>query len=217
MAALNQSDFLKTQVGISTRYRTCFSVYPCNTPYFTSKGMNFIAMPDPNRAQQLLKESGYNGMPVVLLQPTDLATIAKLPAIAAQLLRNAGFKIDLQSMDWQTFLSRAHRKDGWNVFLSGAANVDEMDPVSSSKLSGACDKAYYGWPCDRELEKLRDEFARASDDRTRKTLAEQVQIRAMEIGAYVPLGEYVRAVAARRNVSGFVTGYMTVFWNVEKQ
>jgi peptide/nickel transport system substrate-binding protein len=64
---------------------------------------------------------------------------------------------------------------------------------------------------------LRDEFARSFDDKTRKALAEQVQVRAMEIGAYVPLGEYVRAVAARRNVTGFVNGYMTVFWNVEKQ
>jgi peptide/nickel transport system substrate-binding protein len=120
-------------------------------------------------------------------------------------------------MDWQTVLSRAHNETGWNIFLSGSAAVDEMNPVSSGKLSGACDKAYYGWPCDQELEKLRDEFARAGDDQTRKALAEQVQLRAMEIGAYVPLGEYVKAVAARKNITGFVTGYMTVFWNIEKQ
>jgi len=217
MAALNQLEFLKTQVGIPARYRTCFSVYSCNTPYFTSKGMDFIANPDPNNARQLLKDSGYDGTPVVVLQPTDLAIIAKLPLVAAQLLRQAGFKVDMQSMDWQTLLSRAHKKDGWNIFLSGLAAVDEMNPIANSRLSGACDKAYYGWPCDRELEKLRDEFARSFDDKTRKAIAEQVQVRAMEIGAYVPLGEYVKAVAVRKNITGFVTGYMTVFWNVEKK
>jgi peptide/nickel transport system substrate-binding protein len=217
IAALNQPAFLKTQVVISARYRTCFSVYPCGTPYFTTKGMDYIAKPDIKRARQLLTDSGYDGTPVVILQPTDNVVIAKLPLVAAQLLREAGFKVDLQPMDFGTVQARTARKDGWNIFLSGGAAVDRMNPISNYRLSGACEKASSGWPCDQELEKLRDEFARSFDDKTRKALAEQVQVRAMEIGAYVPLGEYVRAVAARRNVTGFVNGYMTVFWNVEKQ
>ena len=68
MAALNQPAFLQTQVGIPEMYRTCFSIYPCNTPYATTKGMDFIAKPDMNRARQLLKDSGYDGTPVVLLE-----------------------------------------------------------------------------------------------------------------------------------------------------
>ena len=53
------------------------------------------------------------------MQPTDLAIIAKLPVVAAQLLREAGFKVDMQSMDWQTLVSRRAKKDGWNIFLDG--------------------------------------------------------------------------------------------------
>ncbi len=41
-------------------------------PTRPSKGMDFIAKPDMKRAQQLLKESGYDGTPVVIMQPTDL-------------------------------------------------------------------------------------------------------------------------------------------------
>ena len=51
----------------------------------------------------------------------------------------------------------------------------------------------------------------------RKILAEQVQVRAMDIGAFVPLGEYVRAIATRKTVKGFVTGNLLVYWNVEKK
>ena len=47
-------------------------------------------------------------------------------------------------------------------------------------VNAACDKAWFGWPIDRELERLRDAFAGA--DRQRKTLAEQIQVRAMETG-----------------------------------
>jgi peptide/nickel transport system substrate-binding protein len=218
MAALNQPAFLQTQVGIPGMYRTCFSVYPCNTPYSTTRGMEFIASPDLNHARQLLKESGYNGTPVILLQPTDQAITAKLPAVARQLLNQAGFKVDMQSMDFQTLDARRAKKDGWNIYIVRGTAVALINPISNSSLSGACfPKAYSGWPCDKELENLRDVFSVVSTDEERKKLAEQIQVRAMEIGALVPLGEYVVKVAARKNVTGFITGFFTVYWNVEKQ
>jgi peptide/nickel transport system substrate-binding protein len=222
MAALNQPAFLKVQVGVPELYRTCFSVYPCGSPNATEKGMEFIAKPDMKRAQQLLRESGYDGTPVVLLQPTDLATITKLPLVAAQLLRQAGFIIDMQSMDFQTMAARREKKDppakgGWNILVTASAAVDLTDPVTAQPMNASCDKAKFGWPCDAELEKLRDDYARTENNQARKGIAEQAQVRAMEIGTHVPLGEFVIQVAARKNIKGFVTGYFLVPWNVEKQ
>jgi peptide/nickel transport system substrate-binding protein len=179
--------------------------------------MDFIANPDRRRAHQLLMESGYDGTPVVVMLPTDQPTLRKLPAVAAQLLREAGFKVDLQSMDWESLVERRARKDGWNIFITGAVAVNVKNPVSSFYLSGACDKAWPGWPCDPELERLRDAFARAGNDESRKMIAEQVQVQAMKIGAYVPLGEYVIAKALRKTVTGLLPGYNMVLWNVEKQ
>jgi hypothetical protein len=47
--------------------------------------------------------------------------------------------------------------------------------------------------------------------------AEQVQVRAMEIGTHVPLGSMCFH-RARRNVKGLLPGPQTmVLWNVEKQ
>jgi peptide/nickel transport system substrate-binding protein len=221
MAALNQPAFLKAQVGVPELYRTCFSIYPCGTAYATEKGMDFIAKPDIKRAQRLLKESGYDGTPIVVMQPTDLLVIAKLPVVATQLLRQAGFKVDMQAMDWQTLVARRAKKDppgkgGWNIFLTVWANVDGLNPISMNAVNAACEKAWFGWPCDPELEKLRDAFARSDDDKQRKALAEQIQVRAMEIGTHAPLGEYQIPVAARKNLKGFVIGYFVVPWNIEK-
>ncbi|MBM3393450.1 MAG: ABC transporter substrate-binding protein [Betaproteobacteria bacterium] len=222
MAALNQPAFLRTQVGVSELYRTCFSIYPCKTPYESGKGMDFIAKPDMKRAQQLLKESGYDGTPIVIMQPSDLLVIAKLPVVGAQLLRHAGFKVDLQAMDWQTLLARRAKKDpplkgGWNVFFTVWASVDAMLPVGMNAVNANCDKAWFGWPCDPTLENLLASFARTEDDKERRSLAEQVQVRAMEIGTHAPLGEYLIPVAARKNLKGFVTGYVSVMWNLTKQ
>jgi peptide/nickel transport system substrate-binding protein len=165
----------------------------------------------------LLKDSGYDGAPVILLQQTDVTFEAKLPVVAKQLLTQAGFNVDMQPMDRETLVSRRAKKDGWSIFLTGVSSVTYMNPFSSNTFSGACNNAWSGWPCDRELEKLRDAFALASTEADRKAIAEMVQVRAMEIGALVPLGEYVMKVAARKTLSGFVTGFFTVFWNLEKQ
>jgi peptide/nickel transport system substrate-binding protein len=97
------------------------------------------------------------------------------------------------------------------------ANVDGLNPVGMNAMNASCDRAWFGWPCDKELESLRDAFARATDEKQRKALAEQAQVRAMEIGTHAPLGEYLAPVAARKNIKGIVTGYFLVEWNVEKQ
>ncbi len=217
MAAMNQLAFLQTQVGIPALYRTCFSIYPCGTSYANDKGMDFIAKPDMNHARQLLRESGYDGAPVVLLQQTDQATLNRLPAVAKQLLEQAGFKVQMQPMNFQTLFSRRARKDGWNIYVS-FLSVSSINPVSNMYLAASgYPTAQVGWPSDPLLEKLRDDFALAQTDADRKTLAEKIQARAMEIGVYVPLGEYVVKVAARKNITGFVTGFFTVYWNVEKR
>ncbi len=223
LAAMNQSAFLRAQVGVPDLYRTCASIYPCKSPYATTAGAQMLANPDMKRARQLLTESGYDGMPIVLLQPTDVTAIAKLPVVAAQLLRQAGFKVDMQAMDWQTLVSRRAKKDppqqgGWNAFLTVWAAADIMSPAVNYPSNGSCDKAWFGWPCDAELEKLRARFARTDDASERKALAEQVQLRALAIATHAPLGEYDFPLAARKNVKGIIVGSPApVVWNATKE
>jgi len=155
------------------------------------------------------------------MKPTDLASITKLPDVAAQLLRQAGFKVDLQSMDWNTLVSRRAKKDapsagGWNIFATAWVVPDIWSPLTNAATNGLCDKAWFGWSCDPELEKLRDQFARETDDAKKKQLADAISARAFEIGTHAPLGEYVNPLAARKNVSGFVTGPGNFYWNIKK-
>ena len=179
--------------------------------------MDFIATPDPVRARQLLQASGYDGTPVVIMQPADHAIQARIPLVAAQMLRQVGFTVIVESMHYNALLSRRATKDGWSIFISNSYLAQHMNPVVNSFLSAACEKAWFGWPCDPDLETLRGAFARADDEQERKSLAERIQVRAMEIGALVPLGEYIAYVAARKSVSGLVPGRGgLVLWNVEK-
>jgi peptide/nickel transport system substrate-binding protein len=221
LAAFAQEPFLRAQVGVKELYRSCASMFTCGTPYGSAKGSEVQSKSNLRKAQELLKASGYDGTPVVLMKPTDLAAIGKLPDVAAQLLRQAGFKVDLQAMDWNTLVGRRAKKDppqqgGWNMFFTAWVAPDIWNPLTNPAVGAQGDKSWFGWPSDERLEKLRDEFARATDDASKKSLAEAIQARAFEVATHAPLGEYANPLAARRNVTGFVTGPGNLYWNIRK-
>jgi len=220
--ALNQEDFLKAVIGNPEYYKVCKSFYPCGSPLETTKGMEGLLESNFEKARQLLTEAGYDGTPIVLLHSTDLAVLANLAPVAKSLLEKAGFKVDMQSMDWQTLVARRAKKDppaqgGWHAFLTAWATADILNPVMMGFLNAGCDKAMFGWPCDKEIESLRDQYARETDPARLKAIAEAAQVRATLYPTHIPLGQWFQPGAARKNVDGFVTAPVTVFWNIEKR
>ena len=218
--AFNQEDFLMATIGDPEYIKECKALFICGTPFASTKGMDGLLTSNVKKAQELLKEAGYDGTPVVLMHSTDLKVLTNLAPVAKSLMEKAGFKVDMQSMDWQSVVARRAKKDapnagGWNAFLTAWVAADVMNPVSTAYLNSSCDKALFGWPCDAELEKLRDDFARETDPAKQKAIAEAVQLRAIETTPEIPVGEYVQPVAMRKNVKGFVTAPAPVFWNIE--
>jgi peptide/nickel transport system substrate-binding protein len=123
-------------------------------------------------------------------------------------------------MDWQTLVSRRAKKEpphagGWHAFLTSWASVDILDPVAASYLNASCEKATFGWPCDAEMERLRDAYARETDPAKQKAIAEAVQLRAFEYPTHIHLGQYVQPVAYRKGVTGILRSPSIAFWNIE--
>ena len=121
------------------------------------------------------------------------------PVVKA-LLERGGFKVEMIATDWQTVLARRSRKEapsagGWSAFVTTLATTDILDPVVSFFAGAACEKASIGWPCDAQIEKLRDDFARTTDPAKRKEIAEALQVRLSEFPTYAPLGQYNMPVA----------------------
>ncbi len=220
--AFNQEDFLKGVIGDAAYYKTCQSFFPCGSPMYTTKGMDGLLQSSFQKSQALLKEAGYDGTPIVLMHSTDLAVLNNLAPVAKNLLAKGGFKVDMQSMDWQTLVARRAKKDpptagGWHAFLTSWVSADILNPVMMGFLNASCDKAMFGWPCDKEIESLRDGFAKETNPAKQKALAESAQVRATQYPTHIPLGHWFGAVAARKNVTGMMEAPVTVFWNVEKK
>jgi len=220
--ALDQKAFLEANVGNPNYYTLCKSLYPCGSPLATTKGWDDKLSGNTAKARELLKEAGYDGTPVVLLHQTDIAGHSNLATVAKPQLEAAGFKVDLQAMDWQTLVARRNKKDspdkgGWSAFFTSWGSPDVMNPVSAAYINASCDKATFGWPCDAEIEKLRDAFAKETDPAKQKAIAEQVAVREVDYPTYVPLGQFTTPTAIRSNVTGLLQVPELALWNVEKK
>lgn len=220
LLATNQQEFFEGMAGGDSSLATiCHSFYVCSSPYLTEAGFPSF---DLEKAKQLLKDSGYDGTPVVILDAAENAQIHPASLIAEQQLTAAGFKVDVQAMDWATVVSRRTSKDpvdkgGWSIFISGPGGLDMMMPIGHLGLRSNCDKAWFGWPCDEEIEKLRATFGNTSDLAERKTIAEQIQLRAVETVPYVPIMVAYQIRASRADLAGILNPPAPVYWNISRK
>ncbi|WP_407180395.1 ABC transporter substrate-binding protein [Bradyrhizobium sp. STM 3562] len=224
LLALNQKDVLDALVGNPKYYKVCGAVFACDTPLATDVGAgDLIKGGNIEAAKKALAASGYDGTPIVIMAPGDVTTLKAQPVVAAQLLRQAGFKVDLQATDWQTVVSRrASQKPvsegGWNMFFTNWVAADIMNPVVNVSLGGrGKNGGWFGWAEDAKMEQLRDAFARASSPEEQKKLAAEVQQENYDQVIYIPLGQFVVPSAWRKSLTGILDGPATpIWWNVDK-
>lgn len=220
--AINQEALLRSQMVFRDLYAPCTSLYPCGSPLASDKTSYFTGKPQFEAAKKLLKEAGYDGKPLVLMHPADFGLLNKLPPVMAQLLKEAGFNVDMQAMDWPTLLMRRAKKDpvdkgGWNLFMTGWGASDNMNPLYFAPLTGSGEKGWFGWAKDDKLEQLKAQFVATTDAAERKRIAEAIQLQAYDAGVLAPLGEIRPLSVVRRGVvSGVITAPVNVFWNIQK-
>jgi len=224
LLAMNQKDVLDALVGNPKYYKTCGALFVCGTPLETDVGAGEIAKGGSmEEAKKALAASGYDGTPIVIMAPGDVVTLKAQPVVAAQLLRQAGFKVDLQATDWQTVVSRRAlqkpvSEGGWNMFFTNWAAADLMNPIVNYSVGGRGKSGgWFGWAEDAKIEKLKDEFARSSSPDEQKKIAAEIQKEAYDQVIYVPLGQFVQPSAWRKSLSGVLDGPATpIFWNIDK-
>jgi hypothetical protein len=83
-----------------------------------------------------------------------------------------------------------------------------------------------GWPtlkgsrtvtdCDQDLEKLRLDYLGAVTPEQRKMSMEAIAARFFDVLPYIPIGNFSRPLAFRKDVTGILHAPVLVLWNVEK-
>ncbi|WP_321501779.1 ABC transporter substrate-binding protein [Breoghania sp.] len=222
MMALSQQDIMGTLIGDPAYYRICGAIFGCGMPLEDEAGAKtLITGGDIEGAKKLLAESGYDGTPVVLMQPTNIPMIAAQPIVAAQALREAGFTVDMQAMDWQTLVARRASRakpseGGWNLFFTNWSVPEIGTPLINPMLNGRGEDAWFGWPTDETLEALRKDYIAAKTAEEQKAIAHKIQAHAMDVVNYIPLGQLLSPQGRSSKLVNMIPAPVPVFWGMDK-
>lgn len=221
MYAVGQENVLKALVGNPEYYKPCAAVFGCGNPYENDYGKEIVVPANIEKAKALLKQANYDGTPVVILQPTDIAMLSAQPVVIGDALRKAGFKVDMKTMDWQTVATqqsnqKSPAEGGWSIFSTYSILATSGDPFGNTTIASNGKKAWAGWPDVPQIEALRLEFARAKDDAERKKITAQLQKLVIDEGVVAPLGQFLIPAAYSTKLSNVLPSPVTVFWNLKK-
>jgi peptide/nickel transport system substrate-binding protein len=218
--AVRQTDFLASVVGDPKRYQACAAVFGCKTPNESSVGSEALLGYDLEKARGMLKAAGYEGKRVVLMDPADNSTLHPPSLLATQVLRRAGFTVDVQAMDWSTLTQRRASKNppesgGWSMFITNSTITGVANPIVHTYAKN-CDQAWYGWPCEPRIVELTRAWSLETDAAKRKSITDELQRLHLDHVSYVPLGQYVTVIAFRKSLRGVINAPAVFYWNVEK-
>ena len=193
--AFNQEDFLMATIGDENYIKPCKALFICDTPFATTKGMDGLLTSNAKKAQELLKEAGYDGTPGgadALHRPQG----ADQPGAGGEIADGEGGLQGRHAVDGLADAGRAPRQEG----PAERRRLERLPDVLGRRrrdepgLDRLCERRRatrrsFGWPCDEKLEKLRDDFARETDPAKQKAIAEAVQLRVIEFTPEIPVGE----------------------------
>jgi peptide/nickel transport system substrate-binding protein len=221
-----QEDYMRAAIGNDpTEWTTCGAMFTCGSPNATELAAEPMNENDRAKKQEmakrLLAEAGYKGEPLYILQATDFPWFNAAALVFADALKKIGANPQLVALDWNTVLTRRASKKpphdgGWHVFFTSGGGLGASDPFSNP-ASTACDKAWFGWPCDERIEQLRDAWTREVDPAKQRKIIEDLQVRMYEFVPYIPWGQWTAPVAYRSNLKGVQATPQRSFWNISKE
>ena len=218
----SQTDFMTAFVGDKKNWDVCASFFTCGGPMANNAGSGALTgKRDYDKAKQLIKEAGYNGEKIIVLDAVDQPLIHAEALVATDIMKKLGLNVEYVASDWGTVVTRRASKKppaegGWNMFETGWVGSDLLDPSTNVMLRANGDAAWFGWPKDDQLEQLRTQWLKAKDLEERQEIAAKLQQRAFEVVPYVPTGQFEAKTALRKNIKGYISAPAFFMWNIEK-
>lgn len=223
LLAVNQTDYMATVTGgDSTAYKVCHSYYTCGTPYGRAPTPDPMAgKPSIEKLKQLVKESGYAGEKIIIINPTDYPTVGPFGQITHALFQSLGLNAELVETDWGGMLQRRSNKGpvtsgGWSVFHTWWTGETLVNPAMNAVIRGQGEQGWAGWYQNAQMEALNRQWLEQPSEDGRAKIAANMQDLAFQEVPAVPLGLFSIRTAYHRSLAGFVAAPAPNPWGVRR-
>ncbi|MCZ8517332.1 ABC transporter substrate-binding protein [Paenibacillus filicis] len=207
--ALNMEPIMKAAFTSSEFYRIDPSLmFQEQKQWWTDAGKEMYNQGNIEKAQQLMKEAGYNREPIRWLTTKDYDFMYKISLVATEQLKKAGFNIDLQVVDWATLIQKRANPDLYEVFMGATTFTPDPGiwPVFDSKWPGFWENSNK----DALLKSLNSEM----DPAKRKAIWDKLQAITWDQVPVVKFGDFFLLGTKSKKLQGLQGTPFPYYWNV---
>lgn len=215
-----QPDFMAS-VALEGDWQECHAMFPCGLPgviEFPPAQRGQAAM---DRARATLREAGYNGEPIVHINPSDFNAVTQQGRLTVELMRRLGVNIQPVESDWASILGRRNNRNpptqgGWNLHNTNGPAATIANPAVSFAIRMNGDRAWPGWPTDTAVEEQVEAWINASDTETQDRAMRRLQELAWDAVPFAPTGLFRLRTAFRADLTGVLQGPNPFVWNLRR-
>ncbi|KQY12793.1 ABC transporter substrate-binding protein [Rhizobium sp. Root482] len=206
--ALNPNDMMLAAFSDERFFSVDGSFFPKGSLWHTEAGVTRYGEGDPEAAAKLLEAAGYDGTPIRLMTSRQYEFHYKIGEVAKAYLEAAGFKVDLQVVDWATLTTRRADPKEWDIFITHSNFPG--DPTTINTITDA----YPGWYVSDAKTKAVSVYMDAVTDAEKQKAWEGIQTVIYDEAPLFKVGNFNAVTGVATGISDYTPTYWPHFWNV---
>ena len=211
-ASLNNADMLAAGFGDAKFYSADANHYAKNTPFYSTAGTESYGKGDAKRAAGMVAAAKYDGTPIKILTSQQYDFHYRMALVMAENLKAAGFKVDMQVVDWSTLIQRRNDPALWDIYITHSAVLPEPTLTPPQLGDGAP-----GWWSTPAKDAALAAFNAEADPKKRAALWGNVQGLVFKEVPYIRVGNFNNVTARSAKLDGYVAMPWPFFWNTGLQ
>ncbi|MES2938940.1 MAG: ABC transporter substrate-binding protein [Pseudomonadota bacterium] len=206
--AIGEGEMLAAGFGDTRFFIAEGNHFPKGTPFYSTAGTDRYNERNAAKAKAQAEQAGYKGEPVRILTSRQYDFHYNMALIMAEQLKRAGFKAELNVVEWATLLQRRADPKLWDIYITHSGLFPE--PMLSPPQLGDGAPGWWSSPAKQAaLAALNQE----PDPAKRGPLWAKVQQVVYDEVPYVHVGKFASLSARAPGLQNYHPATYPFFWN----
>ena len=206
--AIGEGEMLAAGFGDTRFFIAEGNHFPKGTPFYSTAGTDRYNERNASKAKAQAEQAGYKGEPVRILTSRQYDFHYNMALIMAEQLKRAGFKAELNVVEWATLLQRRADPKLWDIYITHSGLFPE--PMLSPPQLG--DGAPGWWSSAAKTEALAA-LNQEANPAKRGPLWGKVQQVVYDEVPYVHVGKFASLSARAPSLQNYNPATYPFFWN----
>jgi len=208
--AIGEGEMLAAGFGDTRFFTAEGNHFPKNSPFYSAAGTEQYNQRNAKQAKELAEKAGYKGEPIRVLTSRQYDFHYNMALLMAEQLKRAGFKVDLNVVDWATLVQRRNDSKLWDIYITHSGQFPE--PMLSPPQLG---DGAPGWWSSPAKQAALSAFNQQSDPAKRGALWGKVQQVVYDEVPYINVGKFASLSAKSPALDNYVPATWPFFWNAK--